>query len=442
MSITDKLFTIAKNEILINDKGKLDTLSSSKRTMGNKSGIALNISDANQDINHFNFNISSKNILDANTIFGQQKITELVRGDNSFTARGEVGSGIYAWDAGQFMFPYINGANLKSKGFELKAGATYTVSFNASIQEVGVYGNKITVIIYRLNNDTDGVALEYQVYGLTITLEQNNRYSFSFIPSEDTKYGLCFCINNNLMTISNIQIEKAADNTPFTPYIADTSTVGVKRWGKNLLPLSQYNINHEGLTIEYIPEEDCLKFNGSVASNTLNTNVLLYPYLLLGEVGAKYTLSIKNVGGTIEYPQGISNRYCNMFLFSSDNLPVNAAVARTSFIEMNRLTQNCYLTKTETLAQPYVWGFRFYVTKEVVFTNYKIQIQLEKNDVATEYEGYKEPVELVEGVVKHIPETFNLIPSSPDVHINFSYYKDIDKAYNELINQIALSGGE
>ena len=47
----------------------------------------------------------------------------------------------------------------------------------------------------------------------------------------------------------------------------------------------------------------------------------------------------------------------------------------------------------------------------------------------------------VEGVTSLYPNT-TLMTDTEGVTIDCNYYKDIDKAYNELTTSIALSGGE
>ena len=370
MSIKDKLITIAQNQEKVHYAGQLSVIKDNENLKGTASGTAVSINDASPVQHDVKISVSSKNILDAKTLASYNNGTEYVADGESFTLRGNAGD-VNGAASGQLMIPYCSASNIAQNGFDVEVGATYTVSFNAQILEVGNNGNGIAVLIYYTGGSTVSVLYTALV---TITENTNNRYSFKFTPTKNFKHAINFRVNNNLMTISNIQIEKSSTDTPFTPYLVDTSAIGVKRWGKNLLPLSPYAVNHQGLTIEYIPEEDCLKFNGSVESTTLNKDVVLYPYILRGEVGAKYTLSIKHIDGTIEYPQGTSGRYSNMFLYTSNNLPTNIGVARTSFIEMNRLTQGCYLTKTATLTQPYFWGFRFYITKDVIFTDAKIKI--------------------------------------------------------------------
>lgn len=82
--------------------------------------------------------------------------------------------------------------------------------------------------------------------------------------------------------------------------------------------------------------------------------------------------------------------------------------------------------------------------EELTFTN----IQLELGSTATDYEPYKECAEytpttdgVISGVKNLYPNT-TLISNGDRVYIDCNYYKDVDKAYNKLSAEIALSGGE
>lgn len=75
-------------------------------------------------------------------------------------------------------------------------------------------------------------------------------------------------------------------------------------------------------------------------------------------------------------------------------------------------------------------------------------MQLEFGSTATDYEPYVTPTEytpnadgVISGVKNLYPNT-TLISNGDRVYIDCNYYKDVDKAYNKLSAEIALSGGE
>ena len=412
-------------------KGKAELYNSSAIAASGTIITASNVCPKTHDVK---VSVARKNLLDANTLFGQQAVTELVIGNNSFTGRGGVGDKQYAWNAGQIMFPYINATNITNTGFELKTGTTYTVSFNASIQEVGTYGNTIQVLVYRLNDAGTNTSVEYNLYGLVITLDTNNRYSFSFSPSKDTKYGLCFRISNNLMTISNIQIEEATDDTPFTPYIADTSTIGVKRYGKNLFNPSHFpKYDKLGLTIEYLKDEDCFLLNGTFTGSTSDAYKLTFDNYILGNIGEYYTVSAICVGGSINIPSGYARPYFGV----AESLTDTSSTNWLDSINMN----DTIATRNRTLTQQYISHFWFVISNGVIFDNYKVKIQLEKGSTATDYEPFKEPVDVVNGTVKSLSPAFNLIPNEPGLMLSAEFngiQKIAEYSYQDALKEIVI----
>lgn len=183
---------------------------------------------------------SGKNLLDARHIVDYNKTSEfpgaiknvkneyiLSDGEN-FTIRGNEKGGIYAYDSGQLMFPYSNVTTISEKGLQVKAGVTYTVSFDYLLLAPTGHNYNISVLVYIPNVNKPGeVKL---IYGAnsgnnlkTFEGEMNNvkRYSFTITPTEDTKISVCFRINGNWVRISNVQIEEG-NKTDFEPYITPT----------------------------------------------------------------------------------------------------------------------------------------------------------------------------------------------------------------------------
>ena len=75
-------------------------------------------------------------------------------------------------------------------------------------------------------------------------------------------------------------------------------------------------------------------------------------------------------------------------------------------------------------------------------------LQIEISPTATAYEHYTAKADYapssdgtVEGVTSLYPN-MTLMTDTDGVIIDCNYYKDIDKAFNELSSAIALSGGE
>ena len=74
-------------------------------------------------------------------------------------------------------------------------------------------------------------------------------------------------------------------------------------------------------------------------------------------------------------------------------------------------------------------------------------VQIEEGEVATEYEPYQAQTYTahadgtVEGV-KSIYPSMSFSTDTEGVNISVNYYKDIDKVFENLVTNIALTGGE
>jgi hypothetical protein len=97
---------------------------------------------------------------------------------------------------------------------------------------------------------------------LTTPLVKNNQvmgeigvvkhYSFMWTSTKTDKIGLCFRVNNNYVTISNIQIEEGTA-TDFAPYVEPTECVVNADGTANvpsLYPSTRLYTDTDGVTIE------------------------------------------------------------------------------------------------------------------------------------------------------------------------------------------------
>jgi hypothetical protein len=196
---------------------------------GSASGSSVTIKDISPVEHNVGCKVRSKNLLDAMAIASQNNNTDYVKDEanNSFTMRGNEGNAQHLAAAGQLMLPYTNTANISTKGIKVKAGLTYVVSFDYTLLEQGKYNNQISVMVYKENLGS------LPPYGSPVSgvLGETVRRSVYCKPTTDGTIGLCFRINNNYVTISNIQVEEVevgTTATEYTPYIEDLSAVAVK----------------------------------------------------------------------------------------------------------------------------------------------------------------------------------------------------------------------
>ncbi len=210
---------------------------------------------------------SGKNHLDAKSLIAYNNGTDYVASGNSFTLRGNEGTENYSYSAGQLMFPYANADNISTKGIQVKAGVVYTLSFDYLLLEQGKYNSNISLFVY--NEKVSAMVGTNNVqYAVTFAGELGTvkRYSIKFTPTEDTKAGVCFRINNNYVTISNLQISED-NSTDFEGYIAPTEYIADADGTltvPSLYPTTRLYTDTEGVTINAEYNRDINKAFGEL----------------------------------------------------------------------------------------------------------------------------------------------------------------------------------
>ena len=240
-----------------------------------------------------------------------------------------------------------------------------------------------------------------------------------------------------------IQFEKSNAASTYTPYVPDLTATKVMRYGKNLINSALWSTasSGKGLTIQYLPDEDCFVANGTITptSSETSADIGIKSVNIPINKGKKYTLSVKYVSGESE----MSNLHfaCRDALGSGGNQVISA---RPILDKQNHTTTN-------VINATAIKDVRFYFymggTTPKTVTNYKFRIQLEESDVATDYEPYQSKTEYtpaedgtVEGVKSLYPTT-TLIPDTEGLILEADYNRDINKAFAELQQAIISTGG-
>ena len=222
--------------------------------------------------------------------------------------------------------------------------------------------------------------------------------------------------------------------------VTDISSVTLKKCGANLIDQSRganpTTNNQFGITLTYIPEEDCLCLNGTNAGG--NTNVGCsqpIDYVLNGVVGQSYVASVKHISGTATIPSGSKWDVC--FFFGQKSSPL----ANENSNWINAHLDNTDNEATAVCTKPYIGAFWAFVIGGVTFDNYKFKIQLQLGKKATEYEAYKEPETIPvngDGTATVIGkgEGITLTTDTEGVTITAEYNRDLNKAFAELLAKI------
>lgn len=155
--------------------------------------------------------------------------------------------------------------------------------------------------------------------------------------------------------------------------------------GKNLFDASKYGTKSgDGITAEYLEDEDCFLLNGT---STNSTKVGGYLYINLeGSINSTYTVSTTYVSGNISCPSG---KHAVAYFGQS-----NTENTLTNWTCTTLATSNT--SQSSQLTAKYISAFWFYFSSGVTLENYKVKVQLEKSSTATRYESYIEETDVTE----------------------------------------------
>lgn len=398
---------------------------------GVASGTAVSINDASPIQHDVKISVSSKNMLDApNLVFHNNDIDADFKVEgNSFTIRGMKGTSANHVSSGQLSFPTISinstvyPVNIVTHGIPVIENKTYTISFDYLLLEQGEWeNNSVQFIVYYADLSTPLVKND-QVLGEIGVVKH---YSFVFNPKKTDKIGINFRLNNNYVTISNIQIEEGTTATSYTPYTEDFSGATITVGGKNLFDVE--------VLLNKIANKE----------GTVN-NASYYVVAMQFKPNTQYYLKCNGQrNGSIFL---VSSKYETSSSISS-GISINDGGWKSERAITTDETGNIYFGAVGGVA-PNV---------NTVRTQFeKAMLQIEQGSTATEYEPYHKEtfisnptdengITIIQNFkpMKGIPKPgISIIPNNESLTISsVEYIKDIDKAYNELINQIALSGGE
>ena len=282
---------------------------------------------------------------------------------------------------------------------------TVTSELVSVIQNIGRHSTSITIpakankLVFGLNGKTIDTIVSIDVTDLpegiyTVSADFTN-------------------ITQGSISWRDIQLEKGTTATAYTPYIADVSTVSVKRYGKNLIDFESFWGD------KFNRQED-----GSYLSNTEIPSGRRDYYL---------PPAIYTVNYSFKSPVGCNYR---IRLFYEDGDVVEQYVASTGEYQS-------YQFKTD--GKRAVAQIAFNYSKPSAFVQIK-ELQIEVGE-QTPYEPYIEPTTYaveadgtVEGVRSLSPST-TLMADNSGALIECKYNRDLNKAFEELTQAIISMGG-
>ena len=204
--------------------------------------------------------------------------------------------------------------------------------------------------------------------------------------------------------VSEIQVELDTTATPYTPYVANLEAVKVIAQGKNFI--NSPNKTVSGTTAWY------------------------------SEKLGSYTLPNGTYAISCDVKKSASAVPCIKLLRLKDG----------SGVKEHAVISNGKMTTTFTVDDSYGGGITIFlysnlsgnaVETSCIYSN--IQVEL---DTATKYEPYKEPIEYAYGEeIKSIYPSTTLMTDTEGAVISVEYNRDINKAFEELMNLILSLGG-
>lgn len=214
------------------------------------------------------------------------------------------------------------------------------------------------------------------------------------------------------------------------PEGVDPSTVKVTRCGKNLLSLAEIPPTSESSGITGTFDGDVFTLNGTATAS----GYLFYaPMVIYGGIGESYTLRAKYISGT-------NSGKIHPYLAKS---PDKSTVSNWLAVAVEQRDSS----ESYALDEAYIRRFWIYIPTGTTLTNFKIKIQLEKNDKYTDYEAFKEVTMhtpssdgTVEGITSLSP-VMTLLTDTEGVTIECEYNKDTGKVIEKLTNAVVALGG-
>ncbi len=204
--------------------------------------------------------------------------------------------------------------------------------------------------------------------------------------------------------------------------------------GKNLFNQALIpNFTSNGITLQYLPDENCFLINGMSTATTQK----MCKIAIECEPNQKYAMSTNYISGSVMVPSGGSA--ASFFGFNDELNAVGSEKFYTNF-------SHGKTSKMLTVTKKYCNYFWIYVTKDVEFKDYKVRVQLEKNNTATDFEPYIEPTECVvntdgtANVPSRYPST-RLFTDTEGVTIEAEYSRDTNKVIESLVSAIISLGG-
>lgn len=414
MAIADKLMTVAENVPKVYHAGQMNVVENAECLKGSKSGSAFLLDDVSPVSHDMEVKVRGKNLIPypfTYATFEHSGITFTDNKDGTITLNGQ--------NNGSAISNYNLFQSADKLSF-LKPNTDYYLSCN------------LDNIIRSLRTVKSDGTYKYYTYGnVNFSSDETPDRLFIQIKTTDTT-----TYNN---TIVKLQLELGTTATDYTPYVPDLTAVKVSRYGKNLTNSLTDIRGHQNSSVISRDSGIVTVQSGNVI--TYSSHATLFEKKLpSGTYTFSFDCTIENIKKCTK-PNYVQVWVDNKFLSAPIYDMWKDGTYHRSF--------NFKITKKSSVL------IRFYFnvdsitgTSDIPTTVAFSNVQLELGSTATDYEPYNSKTDYtpnadgtVEGVTSLYPNT-TLMTDTDGVIIDCNYYKDIDKAFNELTTSVALSGGE
>lgn len=380
MTTDTKIVTVATNPKDVFHSGQLTTLKNSETLKGSASGETIGIDNISPVEHIMDVKVRSKNLL-SEDIFAPKNWRLVSNGTRYVYKLPTIN--------GDCVFSYaLNGTRVP--GYH----AIHRVPKGMDYEQAGAEGVRTSMGFLTHETNTTVVTT-----------------SMVLPKGYDYYYWICYAslIDKDLASFEYMQLEVGTTPTSYTPFISDLTTVNVKTGGKNILsyPYSHGTGAINGITWT-VNSDGSIIANGTATAQSyfyLRTNISL-------QAGKVF---VQGLGDS--YSKGINMRVNNIRYVYADDKTVNIPDGYTDTIY---LFVKSGATVDNVLIKP-------------PFACYN------DDDIVKEYEVNSDGT--VEGVTNLYPDT-TLLTDTNGAIIDCNYYKDIDKTFDELLTNVALSGGE
>lgn len=396
--------------------GKLAVLSESEYMHPTVSGSVVAVNDVNAIEHNLGVKVSSKNLFNK-----------------------DIAANLNNWN--------IENGGYRNLPIYVGKGNTVTVSYQQDLT-TGSDCNYASVYTEQKISPTE----QYWLYHKTVasyihkavTLTAIEDYIYLRVHILDTTY-----LDSFMNYIGNdLQVELGTAATAYTPYVdIANENITVSRYGKNLFNMDE---KFEKIITGLYPSGNAYACD----KTKINPNEWLFDNLTKDSSPNVYILFPINVKKNTDYTISLtfSNLNARALTYLGIGLPTTPDTWEKGMIisqitDLNYEGRHSKSFNSGDNEELWIKGYLTYSATETG-QNFLKDIQLEEGSSATDYESYIEPQTVTAnadgtvGGLTSLSPNMTLMTDTDGAVINCQYYRDIDTYINNLMIDVATSGGE